>query len=232
MRAQKDAFETNSSRFDITPASFSSTVVIHPHSYAAGAEGNVNVSFVTRNSWPVDGKLVVQFPIEYTSIIDASVVGQNSASLGTFTASVSGLTATLSRQGDGSVTAAGTQVQLTLSKVKNPEEEGLTAVYPIFKTTTADVNVAIDEISSDFNSGDRAQGNLIEPATFSSAVVIHPHSYVAGAEGNVNMSFVTKNPWPADGKLVVQFPVQYTSIMDASIVGQNSANLGTFTFCV
>jgi hypothetical protein len=71
---------------------------------------------------------------------------------------------TIARTGSSAVVAAGQVVSFKLDGVKNPEEEGMTAVYPVVKTTMNNVSVAIDEASVDHNEATRAEGQYISPS--------------------------------------------------------------------
>ena len=174
---------------------------VEPESLVAGAVGDVDVSFTVENPVPADGKVVVTFPSGFVlSNGAATAIGRDGTSFnGTESVSIFGRTVTITRSGGNSV-ATGTAVTLELTNVKNPTTVGLTGTYSI--KTTDSIDVTIDQDTS--VSGDTmTSGGL-------TLTNVQPESLVAGATGDVNVSFTLTNPLATGGKIVVIFPSGFT----------------------
>ncbi len=121
-------------------------------------------------------------------------------------------------------------VSLELTNVKNPINSGSTGTYAI---QTADSSgAAIDRDTS--VSADTIIGAL-------TSTDVEPESLVAGALGDVDVSFTLDNALPVDGKVVVTFPEGYalssgatTSIGDGgtSFDGTESASISGQTVTI
>jgi len=185
---------------------------VTPASTVAGATGNVDVSFTTAHDWPSTGKLDVVFPSGF-DVSGASFVGASGVD-GTFTAAAAGQTVTLTRSG-GTTAAGGSTPSITLGGITNPLGSGTTSPYAL--STRTPEGAVIDQGT--------APGTTISPGTLTGASVI-PATTVAGATGNVDVSFTTANQWPATGRLAIVFPSGF-DVSGASFVGASGVN-GTF----
>jgi hypothetical protein len=195
----------------ITPGALTGASVT-PASTVAGATGNVGVDFTTANAWPANGKLVVRFPVEF-DVSGASFVTASGVD-GSFSIGVAGQTVTLTRSA-GTTAPASSTPSITLGGITNPPVSGTTGTYLLATTTTT---------GADIDQG-TAPGTTIAPGALTGASVT-PDTTVAGATGNVVVSFTTSNAWPANGKLVVTFPAGF-DVSGASFVTASGVD-GTF----
>ena len=196
-----------------TPGVFIERPRVTLGSYVAGAEGSANISFTISNPLPIDGHVVIKFPLNFTSInfTAVTVAGVD----GGFNASVGGdgYTVDVHRDGTGTEVEAGTNITVTVvDGVTNQLFEGSSDVFPVVKTTLKDSSVSIDEASSGVNSNDRAAAVTFTPGAFAVPPTVALGSSVAGVEGTANLSFTTANPLPADGHVVIKFPSNFTAI--------------------
>ncbi|CAM9252504.1 unnamed protein product, partial [Discosporangium mesarthrocarpum] len=194
-----------------TPARFAAKPTLSLSSYSAGAKGAVNLTFTTSNPIPTDGKIVVEFPVNFSNV-NISTIAVRSGLDGGIDTDKDGYTVVVARDGTGSVINSGTAVSVILRNVTNQLHEGWSLGFPVVKTTLSNTTVAIDEASSDFNSGDQASGVLFTPAAFAAQPVFTLTSYMAGFEGAANVTFTTTNPLPADGQVIVTFPRNFSNI--------------------
>jgi len=119
----------------ITANTLSNTDV-QPQGLGQGVLGSVNVAFTTTNTLASNDKIKITFSsgFDLTGMTGASC----STIDGTITASVSGQTVTLARNGTGGNTAAGAQNCL-INGIRTPGVPGSTGTYQIQTTTVADV---------------------------------------------------------------------------------------------
>ncbi|RKY33949.1 MAG: hypothetical protein DRP78_07115, partial [Candidatus Omnitrophota bacterium] len=180
----------------ITVGALSSTNV-EPASLAAGASGNVTVSFTTANPIPATGKIVVTFPTSLDSGFSFNSGGTSAATSatmdGTLSVGIASNVITLTRSG-GAEQAAGAET-ITLTYIKNPALTGSTGAYQI-KTTNAS-NADIDEDSS-------VGADTITTGSLTSPTVTHA-SYLAGATSNTTIAFTTANAVEQNGDVQVTF---------------------------
>ena len=129
----------------ITPEPLTATRV-EPESLVGGAVGNVEVAFTTANPLPGNGHIVITFPSGFElSSGGPTGVGDNGIKFfadddidgtkidGTVTTSVVGQSVIIARSG-GTPVAAGSQITLELTNIKNPTVSGAAGAYAI-KTT-------------------------------------------------------------------------------------------------
>ncbi len=187
---------------------------VEPASLVAGVLGNVTVSFTTATNLPANGKIRVTFPNAF------SLTGVNggfcSTMDGSFTFGVSGQVVTLTRQNDGTIQIPAVET-CTIQNVRNPLVAGSTGTYTI--DTTNNANAVIDTDAA-------VTADTIIAATLTGTNV-QPASLVAGASGQVTVTFTTINVLEADGKIKIGFPSGFTvsgatggtcSSMDGSFV--------------
>ncbi len=170
------------------------SVTLSPASLAAGATGNVTVSFTTADRWSANGVLSVVFPSGF-NVSGAGFVSFGNAA-GSATVAVVGQQVLVTRTSGGTVVAAGSALSVTLSGIKNPTTSGTTGSATV-STTTAQ-NVPIDTGTS--------AGVAITPGVISGASVTLSPSTPNATPVAVTIVFTTSNPWPRDGDLVVDFP--------------------------
>lgn len=118
---------------------------VEPVSLVAGTTGNVNVTFVMPQyvtALKYNWKIKVVFPAGFTlSDGGATAVSNISGFNGGATASVSGQTVTVTRDGDGYSTFP-TTISFTLSNIKNPTSAGSGGTYNIYTTDENDNQIA------------------------------------------------------------------------------------------
>ncbi|GMH76047.1 hypothetical protein TrLO_g4272, partial [Triparma laevis f. longispina] len=193
-----------------TPSTFGGNAgAATPASLVAGAAGNVDLVFTTGNPLPVDGKIVLEFPTTFHAVAaTAATAGTNID--GALTASSSGRAVTITRAGDGSVIAAGTQVTVTIPSITNQKYAGSSGVFVALRTTVSS-GAKIDEATS--GSSTLPPAVTFTPSTFGgNAGTVTPASLVAGAATTANLVFTTGNPLPADGKIIFEFPTTFHAI--------------------
>ena len=178
----------------------------------AGATGSVTLQFTTAHAWPLDGTFDVVFPTGFD--VSAATFVSATGATGNFTISKSGQTVTLTRSGG---TATSGAVTLTIGNVKNPSTSGATGTYTF--TTRTQTGTVVDSASG-------ITGPAITPAGLGSPSVV-PASLVAGALGNVDVSFTTLNPIPANGAIDITFPAGF-DVSGATFFSQTGSD-GTFT---
>jgi hypothetical protein len=174
-----------------------SSVTLAPASLAAGATGNVDLTFTTTDRWGANGVLSVVFPAGFDVTNAAFVSFSNIAGSGSV--SVVGQQVLVTRTGASSVTAGGVAITLTLSNIKNPKLSGVTGSVMV-STTTAQ-NVSIDTGT--------AAGVTITPGAISNSIVTLSPSTPAASPVAVTIGYDTSNPWPKDGTVVLGFPTGF-----------------------
>jgi len=190
--------DTNVTADTITVGALSAANV-QPASLVAGVVGNATVTFTMANPVPADGKILVTFG----SGFDITGVAANGATSaldinGTLTVSRNGQILTITRSGGAATAVAAGSVidDLVIAGVKNPVVTGSTGTYSIKTTTSADVDI-------DQNLSVAADTITVGALTSTN---VQPASLVAGASGNVTVSFTTANPIPTGAKILVTFP--------------------------
>jgi hypothetical protein len=130
----------------VTLLSVLSETDVQPASLVAGASTNLSVQLRLGDVLPADGKIVVTLPAGY-GVADADTVYGVSGMDGTFSLAANAMarTLTVTRQNDGSPTAAGTQIRFSVSSVANPASVGLAGAYSIYTKTAADVSIEVDD---------------------------------------------------------------------------------------
>jgi len=214
----------NNSGWIFNPASLTNTSVV-PADLSAGADGNVTISFQIENPLPSDGRIVIDFPDTFDAT-GCSTVSNLSNIDGTFLVNTSngGGTndvVTVIRNGDGSDVAEGTQVTFTINEVRNPQVSGSTGTFSI--QTQNSIGNAIDE--------DTNVSAVTITAGALTSTDVEPDVLVASYDGNVLISFTTKNPLPADGKIIIDFPDTFDATGCSNVSDLNNID-GTFTVSV
>ena len=188
-----------------------------PASLITNANSNVVATFTATNNIPANGKIKIIFPagFDISSVLSADIT---STLDGTFTASVSSQTLTITRSG-GTAQSGARTITIGNSKVQNPSSAGLTGTYTI--TTTTNTNVVIDSNSA-------VSGNTIVAAGSLTNASVVPASLVAGASSDVVVSFTATNNIPVNGNIKVTFPTGF-DISDVKTADISSTLDGTFT---
>jgi len=125
----------------------------------------------------------------------ASTAASSGTLDGTFSVATAGTTAIITRTGAATQLAAGAH-DITLTNIKSPDIAGSTGTYDLRVQSGADADIDIDAAVA---ADTLTVGSL-------TAADVEPASLVAGATGNVNVSFTTATDLPADGKIVMVFP--------------------------
>ena len=198
----------------ITPGALTSADV-EPESLVASDVGDVDVTFTLANPLPADGKIVVTLPAGFTlSSGTATDIGTDGTSFdGSESVSISGQVATITRSG-GTEVAERTVVTLELTNIKNPTSVGSSGTYTIKTTNTSDVTIDQDTTVSADNI---LAGNL-------TSTNVEPESLVAGAVGDVDVSFTLGTALDIGGKIVIIFPVGNQQKWDTFVKERSGGN--------
>ncbi len=175
-------------------------VNVEPVALTSGTEGDVAVTFTLANVLPNDGKVVIDFGSGFdatglTNITNTSGIDGTWAialSDGDGTNDI----VTLTRQADGTQTAATTTIVLMLEdEVKNPTISGSTGSYTV--STQLNAGTVID-------SG-TATADLISAGALA-GLSVTPEELFPGAIVNQTISLTTSNAIPLDGKILITYP--------------------------
>ena len=177
---------------------------VTPASLVAGAAGNVIVAFTVSGTGAVanDGKIKITFPSGFT--LDSG--GATTATAGnvynstTYQGTASGQVVTLVGDSAGTGLANDEVVSLTLANVKNPEVSGGTGTYTIQTTTSGDAEIDVDAAVTE---------STITVGALVGTPNVEPASLVAGAVGNIVVTFTTANPVANNGKVVITLPAGF-----------------------
>lgn len=105
---------------------------------------NFTIAFTNVNAIPADGKIQIVFPNQFNILSADNQVATNLVGIdGTLTASVSGLTMTLTRSGGGTVVQNGTNISFKIAGGLNGSTAGATDTF-IFRTQDSS-DVTLDE---------------------------------------------------------------------------------------
>ena len=191
---------------------------VTPATPVAGAVGAVTIGFTTSTVLPSDGKITIEFPDGFdvsgvgTTLTTAAFGGANALSGGA-TVSFVGQLVTITRDGNGTATAAGPKT-ITLTGIRNAGISGPSGTFDVATLATGTPDNTLDSGTAD--PIDLDTGELF-PA------LVTPASLVAGAtNGTVTVSFNGTNVVPVDGKITVEFPAGF----DVSNVGRTVATTG------
>ena len=88
-----------------------------------------------------------------------------------------------------------------------------------FLATADNSSVSIDETSEQYNPELRPSEIIILPGKFPKAPRFEFNSNMAGDMTDVNITFTTSNPWPADGALRIIFPTPFYNLTRCGVVG-------------
>ena len=227
----------------ITPGRFRSRPTVTLAKYLAGARTEMYLNVTVFNPIPVDGLINLMLP--GGSAMDFTDVGSNANAEAYAMSGIDGSVAltfsrqatvskwtsygvfntwnlTVTRGGDGTVTAQGSNISLRITGITNPEEVGTTADYPIVRTVLADGTTSIDEASFNYNSEGMAAGTAIEPGTIRQAT-FGSEFQVVGGVGYVDVKFEIDNPIPNNGLIFLQFPTNYTLPSECVAIDRNGS---------
>ena len=202
-----------------TPSYFGGNApVVTGHSLVAGAVGAWELQFETGNPLPADGKIIIEFPAEFHTVAANAATAVDNSIDGSLTASTSTRTVTIVRSGGGaSEIAAGATVKISIPSITNQKFEGDSAAWVAVKTTLADGSI-IDDAS--VSGGTLPSSVTFVPSLFNgNAPVVSPFSRVAGDRTDLNISFTTQNPIPADGKIIFEVPASFCDCQASSVLG-------------
>ncbi|CAM9353767.1 unnamed protein product, partial [Chrysoparadoxa australica] len=178
-------------------------------SYVAGATGvDLAISFTVGNPIPIAGTIELTLP---SSIIPpagpAAVVEVNDVD-GTFQAVGAGQVVTIARIGAASELPSSSVIALQIPGFTNPTVSGPTEDFESLRTYATSGGAVIDEASAAYHTAMVPAAVPIVPATMASASVT-PSSVGAGASSSMAVAFTATNPWPAEGVLIVEWPVGF-----------------------
>jgi len=175
------------------------------------------IDFITTSTLPDDGKIVVEFPTgtNINSITNTDITSSDIN--GTFTVGLLGETLTVTRNGDGTPTLAGS-LNIIVDKVINPN----VGSYSIHMETQDSLSTTIDEMLAS------TPYNIVSTAGLSS-IIVTPASSAALATTSYFVQFDTNNTLPSDGRVVIEFP-RGTDLSGVGGVDVTSTTVnGTFT---
>jgi hypothetical protein len=174
---------------------------VTPESLVAGDRGDVTIGFTTATELPSTGMVTVEFPAGFdvsavgATLTTAAFGGANALSGGA-TVAARGQVVTITRDGNGTATAAGPKT-VTLTNIRNAGVSGPTDSFDI-------ATLAVGTPDNTLDSGTAASIDLV-PGELSVPTVT-PASLVAGvANGTVTVEFssMNANAIPADGKVTL-----------------------------
>lgn len=197
---------------------------VTPASLIQSATGNVVAAFTTVGALPVDGKIVVTFPVGFGlgSVVSATCTGID----GSFTVSVASPVVTLSRSG-GTVSAAGAK-SCTIPNVINPSTLGATATFALKTTNTSD---AIYDQQASISGVTIVAAPVADTGPIGGTVDHTPTGPVTnvvttlGKDGK-SVTFTWKNPTDADFSLVKIYRSKVSNILGEIVYGASGE---TFT---
>lgn len=188
--------------------------------YEAGATTPLWANFTTVGDWPPNGRLVVTFPSGFG--IGNAQFGALSGCQGTYTRVIDAQQNTITiLRGGAADECAGSLKSLRINGLKNPTVSGVTPPFSL---------MVKDGVGGDLNA-DHAATLSVLPGDLD-VDEITAESDTASALTNYEIQLSPANPWPANGKLVVQFSPGFDlSDVDEAIVviGGSVRTLGITT---
>lgn len=167
---------------------------IEPATLFAGDTGTATVYFTVAHAIPANGKIKITFPSGFTVLGDS---GTCSTMDGNWSSVAGSNILTITRSG-GNPSAVGAHI-CTVTGLTNPHVTGSTGTYAIETLTNANVSIDNDAaVTADTITYGVLTNTNIEPA-----------SLIAGAVGSATVTYTTKNPVPANGKIYIGFPSGY-----------------------
>lgn len=170
---------------------------ISPDSFYVQDVTNYQVAFLTQTTIPKEGKLLIKFPADFSSLPQGALSYQ----LHTETLSSAGATFTMNGN-DLTISGLFTQafstglLDFTIKSIPNPITSRTTSSFKIY-TTDKDLNI-IDQKESDltvkFNSKDITTASITN------------ESKICGAETPWVFTFITSLNIPTLGTIIVKFP--------------------------
>lgn len=201
-----------------------SSVNVEPALLAVGAEGDVTVNFTVQNTFPANGKVVIDFGSGFNATGLATVtnlVGINGGwSVSVANGDGTNDVVTLTRDGTGSAVLGSTAVSILLEdEIRNPLTPGSTGSYLV--TTRQNDGTIID-------SGAASADTITSSAL--SGISIAPASLTVGALGNHTLTFTATSGIPADGKIRITYPEgfdlsQLTTVSSSDVNGTLSISI-------
>ena len=185
---------------DRIPGTLSSIYFMHEDA-RVGALGYMDVSFHPQNYWPGDGRLVITYPPGYDV---SAATFQSSTADGSY--SVTATTSTVTVVRTGGTTSYSTHT-LRLAGIRNPSMSGQ---FPISLATQTYAGDLIDHAT-------RTDSVYAASMLAAQAALANPQP---GATTTLTFDFTTRNPWPADGKLVIYVP-SLLDVANATVTGQS-----------
>lgn len=202
-------------------------VSLAPDNLEAGEVTNYRLGFKTQITWPANGQFLVTFPTRYTLgavAVQAHGVGVS----GSFSAQVqpasgsTGPRVLVTRGGESAAAWPGGSEEktLVLLGIQNPGRSGPTGVFSF--------------VTRDASGSDLAAASLADPFVLTPGQIesLPPsvNTLAAGAAAQYTFTFETSNPWPADGRLRIEFPSTFgISSVASTAAAAGSGVTGTFT---
>jgi hypothetical protein len=184
-------------------------------STVAGATTHVDVTFTTSATFPVDGYIKIVFPsgFDLSGVSTLTVFSPDGSIDGSFTVSVNGQTVTITRNGDGSITSAGT-LKLRIANIVNPSSTGFTGTFSIVTYQSDDTPIEGD--------ASVAQVNITPPVLEGGDIV--PGTLLIGTSTTMKLKFTSSQSIPASGKILLTFPSGFDLSSVASSASDSSGN--------
>jgi hypothetical protein len=179
------------------------------------APTNIRIKFTIAKEIPVDGNVIVEFPSPFTPscLSDVCLGGIEGIDGGLTTTRIDMRKITLVRTSDGSAVPGNTEITVVLTKIKTPSRIGNTGVFCISTKTKSG---SVIEINTEV-----AGVEIVDSSKLGGATVEFSDCSIA-AVTTATIRLRPSTEIPADGKIVVDFPCQF-SPMD----GQGGAGVGS-----
>jgi adhesin/invasin len=190
---------------------------ITPNTNLAGADATYNFQFTTANPWPRNGRLVVSFPADFTlgNVVASTVPATTAASCDSSSLSPTRPSATsiaFNRTASADCNGA---ITIELTHIRNPG----------FARAVNEISITTQTL---FPGADIDAGTATIPILASNlALSVTPGSTDPGAATTYSLGFTNNNPWPADGRLRIEFPPGF-DVSQASGAATQGCTAGSF----
>ncbi len=203
----------------INPGTLTSTAITAT-SLVAGATTSYTFAYTFANDWQGPDLFMVTFPTGYVVSGVGATPPATGCTSGTFGATASGQTVTVSRTGTPSTCFGGSAATITLSGIRNPAFAGASGTISFRTATNAAGNPTIDTGSGSVT--------LTPGAITPTSVAAVPAA--AGSTASHTFTFGITNAWPFNGMLTINFPAGVgVSTVGASVASSGACSTGTFT---
>ncbi len=201
---------------------------------AAGASGQVLLTFNPSNPLPANGKIIIVFPSGFTlpATLNASAISAVNMDAG-FSGTSSGQTMTITRDNTGTTSIPSSSSKtLAINYIVNPHLPGSYSGFTV-TTTLGNGTNQIDTATAtavNITTGTLVGPDQVPPGTGPFYPRIRPQLLGAGALGSVDIIFTSINDLPSNGKIQINFPAGFdisgANGLTASLGGNLTAPIG------